>query len=70
MNSNEFYYQVYAGGMKAAKDFNIDSYPTNIIIDPHGKIVYHKIGYNPAIACQLDNQIEKLLKQHFSADMR
>lgn len=68
LRSNELKYQVYASGFQATRDFEAFNFPTNVIIDPNGKIVYYKKNYwtSPAIAVEMDLQIQKLLDEHFN----
>jgi hypothetical protein len=43
----------------------INSYPSHLIVDPSGKIIFHSTGYSPGLVEVIEEEIESLIqKQH------
>ena len=60
-----FEYEKYGSGHRAIHYFDALDFPTNLVIDPNGKVVFHKVFHYSTIAVQLDDQIKKLIELHF-----
>jgi hypothetical protein len=43
--------------------FEVDSYPTFIVVDRDGVIRYHQAGWNPVLPMEMDDAINKALKR-------
>src|SRR5882724_1683213 len=46
LKETSFNYQVVGYGRSLARNYSIEGFPTNIIVDKEGKVAFHKIGYN------------------------
>ncbi|HME11685.1 MAG TPA: redoxin family protein [Candidatus Acidoferrum sp.] len=46
--------------------FDVDSYPTYIVVDKEGVVRYRQSGFGPAVAGELEDVINKALKKPFS----
>jgi thiol-disulfide isomerase/thioredoxin len=57
--TSPFKYQVVANGRKWADQYRIRSYPTHVIVNKQGKIVFHCTGYNNSIGYWLEKYIEE-----------
>jgi thiol-disulfide isomerase/thioredoxin len=45
--------------------FNVDSYPTYIVVDKQGVVQYRQSGFGPTVAGELEDVINKALKKPF-----
>ncbi len=52
-------YHLVADGKSLAASNNVDLYPTNVIINKKGKVVFSNVGSHPAIAYWLKKSIEE-----------
>mgnify|MGYP001954819145 CR=1 FL=1 len=57
-----FDYSVIPSARGIAQRYNIEGYPTHLLIDREGKVQYYNKGYNGAVVSILDKKIEGLLK--------
>lgn len=57
-----FSYHIIPNSTSIARDYNVSSYPTHMIIGKDGKISYHTIGLGPNTISDLKRKIKKLLK--------
>ena len=57
-----FNYEIIEDGKWIAKKFDIDLFPTNIIIDKKGKIQYYKTSYKEDLFKSMSFSLDKLLK--------
>lgn len=60
----EFNYPIAILGIETIKKFNINSFPTSLIVDKNGMIIFEKTGLSQNIYTELDNQIIKALKNN------
>lgn len=73
LSENNFSYKHIANARPIAKKWGIKSYPTNIVINQKGKVVFRKVGLElqedtwgnrtPKTPQDIDKEIEKLLKK-------
>lgn len=63
LRQHPFTYDLVEDGRWVAEKFDIESFPSNIIIDKKGTIQFFKIGYKPNIVEAMSFEIEKLLKE-------
>lgn len=61
--TQDFYYEKYGNGFDAIIDFDVDRYPTNILINENGEIIFKNTGYSSMIAYNLDLLLEKILRE-------
>lgn len=54
-------YEIIADGRWIAEKFDINSYPTNIIVDKEGTIQFYEIGYKTDILERMSSTIDKYL---------
>jgi len=54
-----FKYQVVANGRRWTDQYRIMAYPTHVIVNKQGKIVFHCTGYNNSIGYCLEKYIEE-----------
>jgi hypothetical protein len=45
--------------------FNVDSFPTYIVVDKEGVVRYRESGFGPAVEGELEDSINKALKKPF-----
>lgn len=57
--TSPFKYQVVANGRRWVDQYRIRSYPTHVIVNKQGKIVFHCTGYNNSIGYWLEKYIEE-----------
>jgi hypothetical protein len=62
LKTKTFKYKIIAEGSKVAGLYNVNSYPTHIIIDANSVISYYITGLGPTTVNDLDKTIESLLK--------
>lgn len=60
---NPFSYHVIPNGGGIAKDNDVDQYPTHVIIDKEGKIVFNTVSYNAVTGFWLRKTIEEIKKE-------
>ena len=63
LEQHPFTYDIVEDGRWIAEQFEIKSYPSNIILDQNGAIQFFKIGYKTDILEMMSYKIEKLLDQ-------
>jgi thiol-disulfide isomerase/thioredoxin len=57
---NPFGYKMIGDGKYIANQYNLNSYPTNVIVDPKGKIYFHSSGLGANTVYWLKKSIEEL----------
>lgn len=62
LTKKQFDYTIAPNGRSIASELGITSYPTNIIIDKEGKIIYSVSGFGDHLMPIMDEKIEKLVK--------
>lgn len=61
ISSNEFTFLVSTDPQgEAAQQFNVQSYPTSLLFDKNGTVVYKAIGYKPGDEKKIIDALEKL----------
>ncbi|PUB32732.1 cytochrome oxidase Cu insertion factor (SCO1/SenC/PrrC family) [Elizabethkingia sp. YR214] len=63
LSRKKFKYNIVPNAQKVIDDYEINVYPTNLIIGKNSVIALSKRGLEPNIIKELDYTIEKLLKQ-------
>jgi len=63
---NELELKIYGNAHQAIRRYDANFLPTNVVIAPEGKIIFHRTHYWPTTAFYINFAIEKLLKKHFS----
>lgn len=63
LKNQEFEYNLVASSQKIADKFNVQSYPTHLIIDKNSIIAYDVSGLTPSTVEELSNMIEQLLTE-------
>ena len=54
-------YQVVVNGRSIAMDYKVQIYPSNLVIDTNGNIIFAKTSYHEDIDTQLEKAIQKAL---------
>ena len=62
LKDNPFSYRVIPGGGIIAKDNDVAQYPTHVILDKEGKIVFNTVSYNAVTGYWLRKTIEEVKK--------
>lgn len=62
LSDTNFDYKILQNANDVITMYNVQSYPTSIVIDQDGKIMYKELGYRLNIKEVLSNEIEALLK--------
>lgn len=60
LKTNPFHYTIVDDGRYIARDYNISSYPTNVIIDHEGKVYFHSTGLSSSTVYWLGKSIDEL----------
>ncbi len=63
LEKNKFEYNIVPKSKRMTKKFNTHGFPTNIIIDGNGSIVFHEAAYDPERVTQMDGIISSLIGQ-------
>lgn len=63
LKKNNFSYNIIPSSKKIASDYKVSSYPTHIIIDKKSKIVYSTSGLSPNTITDIEETIERLIKE-------
>ena len=58
---NKIDYPVLIGSQEIAKNYGISAIPHTFIIDKHGKVASHHIGFLPNLKTLLEKEIESLI---------
>jgi peroxiredoxin len=61
LEKNKYLYQIVPDAHTIAKQNNINSYPTNIVIDAKGTLRFFESGYSNTTAKNIENHIKRLL---------
>lgn len=61
LKATPFNYHIIDAGRFVANNYNIKSYPTNVIIDRQGKVKFHTSGYGPNTPYWIDKEIKAAL---------
>lgn len=62
LEREKFDFNIITNQMGFLQKIKIMSYPTNIIVDPEGQIVFNAMGYNPANIKKMDELLENMTK--------
>lgn len=62
LEDHKFEYHILPNSGKVAKDYGVSSYPTHIIIDKEGEIIFMTSGLGPTTIDSIKHQIESLMK--------
>jgi thiol-disulfide isomerase/thioredoxin len=60
LKDNPFSYRVIPNGGSIAKENDVDQYPTHVILDKEGKIVFNTVSYNAVTGYWLRKTIEEI----------
>lgn len=60
-NKHNIQYTVLSNGQAVAKEYGVDGFPTFIIIDKSGKVVYSNPGFGPSTRSTMEEMIAKAL---------
>jgi len=60
LKENPFSYRVIPNGGGIAKDNDVDQYPTHVILDKEGKIIFNTVSYNAVTGYWLRKTIEEI----------
>ena len=58
-----FKYHLVTDGRYYATERNVNSYPTNVVVDKNGKVAYQSMGGSPATTVWMKKAIEKSLNE-------
>jgi len=61
LRKTNFHYEQMPFGVKLASRLNISVYPTNMIIDDTGKVLFYEEGYGGTVAFDMDQIIQNIL---------
>lgn len=59
---NDFDYRILPGGRSIANDYGVYGYPTHLIIDRKGKVVFSQTGYSSVLKQSLKRKLKRLLR--------
>ncbi|WP_051691904.1 TlpA family protein disulfide reductase [Pedobacter borealis] len=59
LKSNAFKYHIVANTFKLANTYKVAGFPTHVVIDKSGKIVFYEMGYSPNVDSKLKTAIDK-----------
>jgi thiol-disulfide isomerase/thioredoxin len=59
--------EYFDGSEDVRQAFDIDSFPTYIVVDKEGVVRYRQSGFGPTVAAELEDTINKALKKPFVA---
>ena len=62
LKKKDFNYTHAAGEMELIRDMGVQSFPTNLIIDQQGEIVFSHNGFSEALMPEIDKTIGQLIK--------
>jgi peroxiredoxin len=62
LKKNEFKYRIVPNGLGIANQYNVAGFPTHVIIDKKGKVVFLETSYVSGLEDRIKAQIETLLK--------
>lgn len=63
LKSKKFKYDIVAESRWLTGKFEIQAYPTNVIIDKEGKVQFYEVGYKSNIVEKMSYKIDKLLEE-------
>lgn len=63
LKTTPFKYDIIAEGRSIAQKFDINAYPTNIVVDKKGIIQFYEIGYKSDISERMANSIDESLSK-------
>lgn len=63
LQKKDFNYHIVPDARKVAEDYAVEGYPTHVVIDPAGNIVYEAMGFGPDSVDKLGQEIEGLLAE-------
>lgn len=58
LKTNPFTYHIIDGGRYLASRYGINTYPTNVVLDKEGKVIFHSSGYGMGTAPWIKKSIE------------
>ena len=61
LKKKDFSYQIVPDAQAMAEQYFVGGYPTHIIIDQTGQIVYRQMGFGPTTVGDLNRKVEMLL---------
>lgn len=62
LETHEFNYELLPNGRRVATDYGIFSYPTHLLINEEGKVIFSQVGYFPGLKYALRKQLKDALK--------
>jgi thiol-disulfide isomerase/thioredoxin len=63
LKTNPFRYNIIDNGRYLASRYGINSFPTNLVLDKQGKVLFHSSGYARNMVSWLEKSIEAGLKE-------
>lgn len=63
LKKKTFSYHIVPDARAVAEDYGVEGYPTHLVIDPAGNIVYSAMGFGPDTVEKLGQEIEGLLAE-------
>ncbi len=63
LKKKDFNYHIVPDARAVAEDYGVEGYPTHVVIDPAGNIVYSAMGFGPDTVKDLGKEIEGLLAE-------
>jgi len=62
LTKEKFDYRIIPEGRSIANDYDVYAYPTHLVIDTEGKVIFSQTGYSSNLKRALKKQIKELLK--------
>ena len=62
LKKKDFNYQIIPDARMVAEKYSVEGFPTHIIIDRTGQIVYRQMGFGPTTVGDINEALSKLLK--------
>ncbi len=62
LTKNDFDYRIVPDGRTIASDYGVYGYPTHLIIDHKGKVVFSQTGYSSVLKQSLKRKLKRLLR--------
>ncbi len=63
LKTKEFKYRIISNGLSIANTWDVSGFPTNVVIDKKGKIIFVESGYVEGIDAKIKAKIEEALKK-------
>lgn len=63
LETNAFEYQLLPNGRRVANQFGVTSYPTHLLLNREGKVIFSQVGYFPGLQYALRKRLKDALEE-------